>query len=176
MIDSKRELGSKRGVYRASLSWLLFAVLAVPLFLAVIGAVVFTVGSTVSILKNGDSASTLTSPLGALVVLGLIAFLIGAVIRSHFRKWYATRSAKLSTYEKGFTYEDKNKSESCSWQEIERFDFRTIQVASKHSPPRKVSVIRSIIKKDGTVIGLPDTFNLTLLTGLMKFAKQNGRL
>jgi hypothetical protein len=60
--------------------------------------------------------------------------------------------------------------EACSWTDIERIDFRPIEVKSKHSPPRKVSVIRSIVKTDGTVIGLADTLNLQKITKLIEAA------
>jgi hypothetical protein len=117
---------------------------------------------------------TLGNVSGPFVCLGgsaLLLALVGGVCVSDFRKWYATRTVGLIIYERGFTYESKGQMESCHWGEIRDIDFRLIEVKSKHSAPRKVSVIRSIIKSDGTVIGLAQTLNLTKITKLITRAR-----
>ena len=153
------ELGEKRSVHRASLGWLWLLVLCVaPLLLVTAAAAVFAVTSITpgSFLCLGGS--------------GLFLTIIAAMCLSDFRKWSATRRVRLAIYEQGFTYENKGHTESCLWTDIERIDYRPIEVSSKHSSPRKVSVIRSIVKRDGTVIGLAETLNLRKITSLIKAA------
>jgi hypothetical protein len=114
--------------------------------------------------------ATTPGPFICLGGLGLFLALVGAMCVSDFRRWSATRTVRLAIYEQGFTYENKGHREFCRWSDIERIDFRPIEIRGKHSPPRKVSVIRSIVKSDGTVIGLADTLNLQRITRLIKAA------
>ena len=153
------ELGEKRSVHRASLAWLWLLLLCVaPLLLVTAAAAIHAV------------TSFTPGSFFCLSGSGLFLTLVGAMCLSDFRKWSATRRVRLAIYEQGFTYENKGHTESCLWTDIERIDFRPVEVKSKHSPSRKVSVIRSIVKKDGTVIGFADTLNLTKITGLIKAA------
>lgn len=153
------ELGEKRSVHRASLAWLWLLILCVaPLLLVTAAAAIFAV------------TSRTPGPFLCLGGSGLFLAVLAAMCVSDFRKWSATRTVRLAIYEQGFTYENKGHMESCRWPDIERIDFRPIEVRSKHSPPRTVSVIRSIVKRDGAVIGLADTLNLQKITKLIKAA------
>jgi hypothetical protein len=96
----------------------------------------------------------------------ILALLIGFLI-SETRKWYPTRKARLKIYELGFTYEEQDRRQYCAWNEIKDITHRTIKIHSKHSPARRISVIRSIVKQDGTVIVLAETLNLPKLTSLI---------
>ena len=96
----------------------------------------------------------------------MLLALVGAACLSDFRKWYATRTVKLVIYEKGLTYESKGHRESCSWGDIKDINFKFIEVKTKHTAPRRVSVVRSIVKRDGTVISLAETLNLQKITSL----------
>ena len=98
----------------------------------------------------------------ALFLTLLIGFLI-----SETRTWYQTRTVRLKIYERGFTYEEQDRRQVCAWNEIKDITHRTIKVHSKHSPPTRISVIRSIVKQDGTVIVLAETLNLLKLTKLI---------
>ena len=159
MENGTSELGEKRSVHRASLAWLWLLIFCVaPLLLVTAAAALFAV------------TSITPGPFLCLGGSGLFLVALGAMCLSDFRKWSATRTVRLAIYEQGFTYENKGHMESCRWTDIERIDFRPIEVKSKHSPPRKVSVIRSIVKGDGTVIGLADTLNLQKITKLIKAA------
>lgn len=153
------KLGERRSVHRAPLAWLwLLLFCVVPVLIVTAAATVYAV--------------TATTP-GRLLCLGgavLLLALLGAMCVSDFRKWSATRTARLVIYEQGFTFENKGHLESCNWSDIERIDFRPIEVRSKHSSPRKVSVIRSIVRRDGTVFGLPQTLKLEKITNLIKAA------
>ena len=91
---------------------------------------------------------------------------------SDFRKWSATRTVQLRIYQEGFTYESKGQIEVYRWDEIEDINFRVIEIHSKHSAPTKVRVIRSIEKRDGTVINLAETLNLIKITELITKAKK----
>jgi hypothetical protein len=70
-------------------------------------------------------------------------------------------------YQKGLTYESKGHRESCSWDAIKDINFKLIEVKTKNSAPRKVSVIRSIVRRDGTVISFAETLNLKKITDLI---------
>ncbi len=91
---------------------------------------------------------------------------------SDFRKWSATRTVQLRIYQEGFTYECKGQIEVYRWEEIKDINFRLIEIHSKHSAPTKVRVIRSIEKRDGTVINLAETLNLIEITKLITKAKK----
>jgi hypothetical protein len=168
------ELGERCSVHRASLGWLWLLLLCVaPLLLVTALATLYAFNSFMSVLTE-SKVDTLRKVSGPLVCLGgsaLLLTLVGGVCVSDFRKWSATRTVGLIIYQKGFTYESKGHIESCHWGEIRDIDFRPIEVKSKHSAPRKVSVIRSIIKSDGTVIGLAQTLNLTKVTKLITTAR-----
>lgn len=56
--------------------------------------------------------------------------------------------------------------------EIKDITFKVIEIHSKHSAPTKARVIRSIVKRDGTVIDLAETLNLIKITKLITDAKK----
>jgi hypothetical protein len=81
---------------------------------------------------------------------------------------------QLRIYQAGLTYESKGQVEACRWDEIKDINFRVIEIHSKHSPPRKARVIRSIGKSDGTVINLAETLGRIEITELITRARQKG--
>lgn len=169
------QLGERRGLHRASLAWVLLLVLCVtPLLLLTAVAALYAFNSFTPVLteNNGDTLSKLSAPFACLGGSGLLLALVVGVCVSDFRKWAATRTARLIIYQRGFTYESKGHMESCQWHEIKDIDFRRIEVKSKHSAPRKVRVIRSIVKRDGTVISLAETLKLEKITGLITAARE----
>jgi hypothetical protein len=122
---------------------------------------------------KGDSLGNLAGPFGCLGGSGLLLALVGAACLSDFRAWYATRTVKLVIYQKGLTYETKDHMESCYWGDIKHVDFKLIEVKTKNSAPRKVSVVRSIVKNDGPVISLAETLNLIKITNLITATRGN---
>lgn len=154
-MQNHPQLGERRSVHRPSLAWLWLVLLCViPVLIVTAAAAAYAVTSI--------TPGSFLCPGGS----GLFLIILGALCLSDFRKWSTTRTVRLAIYEQGLTYENKGSMESCRWADIERIDFRPIEVRSKHSPSRKVSVIRSIVKRDGTVIGLADTLNLQRITRL----------
>lgn len=171
MPNFHTDFGKKRSVHRASLGWMWWLVLCVaPILLVTAVAGVYAISSARTAGK-GDSLSNLAGPFGCLGGSGLLLALVGAACLSDFRKWYATRTVKLAIYQKGFTYETKGHMESCQWGDIKHIDFKLIEVKSKNSAPRKVSVIRSVVKRDGTVISFAETLNLQKITSLINTSR-----
>jgi hypothetical protein len=105
-------------------------------------------------------------------VLGLLLGVIVSILISDFREWSRTKTVKLSIYQEGFTYESEGQMAACQWDEIKDINFRTIEVASKAVYRRRVKVIRSIVKRDGTVISLAGTLNLERITNLISSMKK----
>jgi len=103
-------------------------------------------------------------------VVGLLLALLGSILVSDYRAWSATRTVKLAIYQEGFTYESQSRIEACRWDEIEKIKFKMLQVHSKAFRTR-VKVIRSIVKKDGTVINFAETLDLRQITRLITTAK-----
>jgi hypothetical protein len=103
-------------------------------------------------------------------VVGLLLALLGSISVSDYRAWSATRTVKLTIYREGFTYESQSRIEACRWDEIEKIKSRLIEVHTKAFRAR-VKVIRSIVKKDGTVINFAETLDLRQITGLITTAK-----
>ncbi len=138
------------------MGWLWWLVLCVaPLLLVTAVAAVFAIKSVTP------------GAFGCLGGAGLVLLLVGAACFSEFRKWSTTRTVKLVIYEKGLTYECEGHRESCSWGDIKDINFKRIEVKTKHSAWRKVSVVRSIVKRDGTVISFAETLNLEKITSLI---------
>jgi hypothetical protein len=104
-------------------------------------------------------------------VVVLLLALLGSILVSDYRAWSATRTVKLTIYQEGFTYESQGRIEACRWDEIEELKSKLIEVHSKALRAR-VKVIRSIVKKDGTVINLADTLDLRQITELITAAKE----
>jgi hypothetical protein len=101
------------------------------------------------------------------VIALLLALLIGFLV-GEFRKWYATRSVRLKIFERGFTYEEHDRLQVCAWHEIKDITHRKIKMHSWYSAARRINVIRSVVKMDGTVISLAETLNLHKLTALIR--------
>lgn len=133
-----------------------------------LGTVAATVLATTSL--TGKASSNAAGTLGCLAGLGLLLALVGAMCISDFRKWYATRSVRLVVFQKGFTYQNKSQMEFSHWSDIKHIDFKLIEVKSKHSPARRVTAVRSIVRNYGTVIGFADTLKLEKITRLIKIA------
>jgi len=104
-------------------------------------------------------------------VVGLLLAVLGSIYVSDYRAWSATRTVKLTIYQRGFTYESRGRTEVCRWDEIEKIKSRLIEVYTKAFRTR-VKVIRSIVKKDGTEINLAETLDLRQITGLITTARE----
>ena len=170
MHQLEDRLGELRSVHRPSIWPLLFMAMVAlaPLFLFGLGVVVliddFVHG-------RATSANKVLTPIGCLGVLGLILVLLIGFLVSEFRKWYPTRSVRLKIFERGFTYEEHNQVQVCAWDEIKDITHRKIKIHRWHSASRRISIIRSIVKRDGTVIVLAETLNLHKLTRLIEAGK-----
>ena len=140
-----------------------------PIFLVTAVAAVFAVKSITPILPTGkgNSSGNVAGAFGCLGGSGLLFALVGAACLSDFRTWYATRTVKLVIYQKASPTRAKGHRESCSWGDIQDINCKLIEVKSKHSVPRRVSVMRSIVKRDGTVISFAETLNLKKITSLI---------
>ena len=133
-----------------------------PILLVTAVAAVYAV---MSITPN--SSGNVVGAFGCLGGSGLLLAIVGAACLSDFRAWYATRTVELEIYEKGLTYESQGHREYCSWGDIKDINFKLIEVKIKNSAPKKVSVMRSIVKRDGTVISFAETLNLKKITSLI---------
>lgn len=142
-----------------------------PLFMLGLGIAIL-----VDDLVHGRKAHpSIATWFGCLGAAGLIlAILIGFLV-SEIRKWRPTKGVRLKIFERGFTYRDHKGIEACAWNEIRDITHRTVRVHSKHSAPRTVSVIRSVVKNDGTVIVLAETLNLHKLTTLISAGKTSAQ-
>jgi hypothetical protein len=170
MPDLDINPGELRSVHRPP-TWRIWTMVMVslgPLFLLGLGIVVliddFAHG-------RGASLSQLSTRFGCVGGIGLILVLLIGFLISETRKWYRTRTVRLKIYEQGFTYEEQDRRQVCAWNDIKDITHRTIKIHAKHSPSRRVSVIRSIVKRDGTVIVLAETLNLHKLTRLINDGK-----
>ena len=103
----------------------------------------------------------------------LLALLVGMLV-SDYRAWSATKTAKLTIYQEGFTYESLGRIDVCRWGEVGKFKFGFISVHSKAFRAR-AKVIRSVVKKDGTEIKLAETLDLRQVTALMTAAVKEAR-
>lgn len=151
------------------------AVLSLGLLAAVLLGALLTLDSFTSVVtqtKQGTPERA-SGPLICLGVSALCLALFASFLISDFRKWSATRTVKLSLYQKGFTYESKGHMEACLWGEIKDINFRVLEIHSKHSAPAKVRVIRSIVKRDDKVIDIPQTLDLIKITKLITSAKDS---
>ena len=103
--------------------------------------------------------------------VGLLLAILGGILVSDYRAWSATRTVRLIIYQEGFTYESQGRIEVCRWDEIEKTKFGSVEVSSKAFRAR-VKVIRSIVKKDGTVIDFAKTLDLRQITELITAARE----
>lgn len=120
--------------------------------------------------SKGGTASDVSNYFICVGAVVLMLALLASIVVSDYRAWSATRTVKLTIYQEGFTYESRGRIEVCRWDEIEKLKSRLIEVQSK-AFRTKVRVIRSIVKKDGTVIDLAETLDLRQITELITAAK-----
>jgi hypothetical protein len=159
-------LGELRSVHRPPVwrIWIMAMVSLGPLLLIGLGVVLliddFIHGRDLNFNK-------LSTRLGCLGGVGLILALVIGLLVSEFRKWWRTRTVRLKIYERGFTYEEQHRTEVCAWKEIKDITHRMIKIHPRYSPSRRIRVIRSIVKADGTMIVLAETLNLIKLTRLI---------
>jgi hypothetical protein len=175
MQNYDHNLGELRSVHRPSTVriWLL-ALVALGLLIPVLLGVLLTFDSFTSVFTDSKEGtfSRVSSPLICLSVSGLLLALIVSFLVKDFRKWSATRTAKLMIFQKGFAYESEGRIETCHWDEIKDITYRRVEVTHKHSPPRRVNLIRSIVKRDGEMISLADTLSLTRITEVITAARK----
>ena len=165
MANEHQNLGELRSIHRPSTVRLwLMALVA----LALLGFVLLGLLSLLNSLTSGP----IVGPTICLAVPLLLLALSCSFLLKDFRKWSATRTCKLMIFEKGFTYESGGRAETCHWEDIKDITFRRVELASKHAPPRRVNLIRSIVKKDGEMISLAETLNLTRITKLIATARK----
>jgi len=175
MQSYEPNLGALRSAHRPSTVriWIM-AVISLGLLVAVLLGALLTLDSFTSLFgqTKGGTFQGASGPLVCLGVSSLCFALFGSFLITDFRKWSATRTVQLRIYEQGFTYQSKRQAETCRWDEIKDINFRVIEIKSKHSPPRKERVIRSIVRNDGTVVNLAETLNLIKITKLITEAKK----
>jgi len=175
LANHHQDLGELRSVHRPSTVrlWLMALVTLALLSFVMLGVLALlnslTSGSAIN--KEG-SLNTILGPSICLGVPVLLLALIGNFLLQDFRKWSATRTSKLMIFEKGFSYETEGRIETCHWDDIKDITFRRVEVANKHSPTRRVNLIRSIVRKDGEMISLAETLNLTSITKLITAARK----
>jgi hypothetical protein len=165
MANHHQDLGELRSVHRPSTVrlWLMALVALALLSFVLLGLLA---------LLNSLTSGAILGPTICFAVPLLLLALVSSFLLKDFRKWSATRTSKLMVFEKGFTYESGGRTETCHWDDIKDITFRRVEVASKHSPPRRVNLIQSIVKKDGEMISLAETLNLTRITKLITAARK----
>lgn len=176
MQNYELNLGELRSVIRPSTFriWIM-VVLSLGLLMAVLLGAVLTFNSFTSLFTLNNQGTAASGPLVCFGLSSLCFAIFSSLLIGDFRKWSATRTVQLRIYQKGFTYESKGQIESYRWDEIKDINFRVIEIHSKHSAPAKVRVIRSIVKRDGTVTNLAETLNLVKITKLItKATKELG--
>ena len=175
MANDNQDLGELRSVHRPSTARLwLMALVALALLSFVLLGLLALLNSWISgaAINKGGMPNSILGPTVCLAVPLVLLALVCSVLLKDFRKWSATRTTKLMIFEKGFTYESGGRTETCHWDDIKDITFRRVEVASKHSPPRRVNLIRSIVKKDGEMVSLAETLNLTSITKLITAARK----
>lgn len=174
MQNGLPDLGKLNSVHRPSAAKLLvLAVIALGLLMPVLLGVLLTVDAIIAIYSGSKEVAfnRVSSPLILIAISSLFVALIGHFLKSEYRRWATTRSVRLTIFQKGFTYEDNGRREACTWDEINDITHRVVMIHSKAAPPRRVSVIRSIVKRDGEMISLAETLDLTKVTGLINTAR-----
>ena len=167
MSDPDVNLGELRSVHRPPTwrIWIMAMVSLGPLFLLGLSIVLLIDDFIHGRDLNSNKLSTRFGCMGGIALI--LALLIGLLV-SEFRKWWRTRTVRLKIYERGSTYEERHRTEVCAWNEIKDITHRMLKIHPRYSPSRRISVIRSIVKRDGTVIVLAETLNLIKLTRLIK--------
>jgi hypothetical protein len=168
------DLGNLSSIHAPSaVRLLIMSIIVLALSVSVILGVLLTLDSVTSIFTgNKENAfGKVTGPFVCLSVSTLVLVIFGNFLISDFRKWSSTRTVRLTIYEKGFTYDSKGKRETCHWGAVKDITHRFVEVHSKHSAPRRVSVINSVIKSDGEIISLAETLDLMSITKLINTAR-----
>ena len=167
-------LGELRSVHRPSKPrlWPTLA-LSTPLLMIAALCTLLILDSLTGVFTGGKEVTLddVSNYLICMAVVGLLLAVLGSILISDYRAWSATRTVKLTIYQEGFTYESRGRVEACRWDEIEKIKSKLIDVHSKAFRTR-VKVIRSIVKKDGTVIDLAETLNLRQITALINTARE----
>jgi hypothetical protein len=170
MQNEHPDLGEQTSVHRPSAARLwIMSIIALALLASGIVGVLLTLDFLISFFGGGrkisyDGVSTSLVWLG--VSLLFLVPLVG-VLRSDFRRWSATKTVTLTIYQNGFAYESEGTRETCHWDDIKDITHRVVEVRSKHSAPRRMHLIRSIVKKDGEMISLADTLDLMKVTRII---------
>ncbi len=169
-----QDLGELSSVHRPTTVrlWLMGLVVLALLSFVVVGILALLNSSSSAPAMNKGGFDTIVGPAICLGVPVLLLALVSSFLLKDFRKWSASRTSKLMIFEKGFSYESAGQIESCRWDDIKDITFRRVEVTSKHSPPRKVNLIRSIVRKDGEMISLAETLNLEKITKLITTARK----
>lgn len=171
MQSYRPNLGELRSVHRPPKPGL-WPILALSTPLLIVGVLctllIFDSFTGVFTGSTSDGVSNYFICMGG---VGLLLALSGSIFVSDYRAWSATRTVKLTIYQEGFTYESQGRIEVCRWDEIEKIKSRFMEVISKAFRAR-VKVIRSIEKKDGTVIDLAKTLDLRRITELITSATE----
>jgi len=167
-------LGELRSVHRPSKPrlWPTLA-LSTPLLIIAALCTLLILDSFTGVFTESkeDPSDDVSNYLICMAVAGLLLAVLGSIMVSDYHAWSATRTVKLTIYQEGFTYESQGRMEACRWDEIEKIKSKLIEVHTKAFRAR-VKVIRSIVKKDGTVIDLAETLDLRQITGLITTAKE----
>ena len=177
MQNYHRYLGELSSAHRPSTVRLwIMALISPGLLVSVLLGAFLTLDSFTSLFTQTkkDPLQRSAAPLICLGVSSLCLALFSSFLVSDFRKWSATKSVKLMIYQSGFTFESKGQIEASRWDEIKDINFRVIEIHHKHSTPTKVRVIRSMVKRDGQVIDLPETLNLIKITLRITAAHRGG--
>jgi hypothetical protein len=174
MQSYRPNLGELRSVHRPSKPalWMMLA-LGTPLLMIAALCTLLIIDSLTGVFTGSReiSAAGVSNYFICTGVVGLLLALLGSILVSDYRAWAATKTVKLTIYQEGFTYESRGRIESCRWDEIEKCKSKFIEVYSKAFRTR-VKVIRSIVKKDGTVINLAETLDLRQITELITTGAQ----
>lgn len=167
------KLGELRSVHRPPKPGLWLILASIPLLILVVLCTILIFDSFTGIFTGSTEGRSggVSNYFICMGVLGLLLVLLGSMFLSDYRAWSATRTVKLTIYQEGFTYESQDRIEVCRWDEIETIKTRLMEVVSKAFRAR-VKVIRSIVKKDGTVIELAKTLNLRQITELITSARE----
>lgn len=175
MQNHHLNLGELHNIFRPSAVriWIM-VVISLALLMAVMLGALLTLDSFTSLFTQNKEGKAAAGPLVCLGVSSLCLAIFSSLLIGDFRKWSATRTVQLRVYQGGFTYESKGQIETYRWDEIKDINFRVIEIHSKHSSPTKARVIRSIVKRDATVIDLAETLNLMKITKLTTATKKLG--
>jgi hypothetical protein len=159
MLEQQYHLGRLISVHRPT-AWRMW-LLAV---LIVFGPIAMLLLMAVILINDPTAFDSIRDMLLCFGVLGLLTFVLGAVLLSDYRAWRKSRSICLSIFEDGIVNRDNGNTFICRWNEIKHLRFKEIPWASRAFPGAKIKVIRAIVKTDGSVVSFPETLNLPRIT------------